>query len=384
MERIAFVAAAAVACAGIAGAAHAQAGKLGAYSGTVSVSGSEIEKHSKTDFRATIKVSLPVASRNAGSTRAEADDVDKPSATATITQWELEARNASPDSDGKITSWKCSLVAPTDVPMNASGALDVDHRTKKHSMFVALVSTKPIPLTMRQLALGRLQEDRGREPLLRHQRARPHARERAALCRPRAAGRQVQTRARRVDEGTLRAGGHGVGPAAGKVSSATRASHAGAPSQSTAIKAVALFEAFKGAVVLLAASGLLSLIHRDVHALAAKLIEHSHLNPAARYPRIFLDAASNLHDSRLVWLAVGAGIYALVRFVEAYGLYGEKAWAEVLAAVSGGIYVPFELAGLTRHPTWHGALLLALNLFIVALMVRALLQRRKDGRRNGA
>lgn len=166
------------------------------------------------------------------------------------------------------------------------------------------------------------------------------------------------------------------------MSSATRASHAGAPSQSTAIKAVALFEAFKGAVVLLAASGLLSLIHRDVHALAAKLIEHSHLNPAARYPRIFLDAASNLHDSRLVWLAVGAGIYALVRFVEAYGLYSEKAWAEVLAAVSGGIYVPFELTGLTRHPTWHGALLLALNLFIVALMVRALLQRRKDHSRN--
>jgi hypothetical protein len=146
MERIAFVAAVALACAGLASGAHAQGGKLGAYTGTVSVSGAEIEKHSKTDFRATIKVSLPVASSNAGSTRAEADDVDKPSATATITQWELEARNASPDSDGKITSWKCSLAAPTQVPMNASGALDVDHRTKKYAMFVALVSTKTIPL----------------------------------------------------------------------------------------------------------------------------------------------------------------------------------------------------------------------------------------------
>jgi hypothetical protein len=146
MKSTVLVAAVAVACAVIASAAHAQSGKLGAYTGTVTVSGSEIEKHSKTDFRATIKVSLPVASRNEGSTRAEADDVDKHSATATITQWELEARNASPDSDGKITSWKCSLVAPIDVPMNASGALDVDHRTKKHSMFVALVSTKPIPL----------------------------------------------------------------------------------------------------------------------------------------------------------------------------------------------------------------------------------------------
>lgn len=127
-------------------AALAQDGKLGAYKGVVSVSGSEIGKHGKVDYKATVKVSLPVADRSEGATRAEAGDVEKPSAMATITQYELEARNASPDSDGKITSWKCSLVAPTDVPMNASGALDIDHRTKKYAMFVALVGMKPVPL----------------------------------------------------------------------------------------------------------------------------------------------------------------------------------------------------------------------------------------------
>jgi uncharacterized membrane protein (DUF2068 family) len=161
-------------------------------------------------------------------------------------------------------------------------------------------------------------------------------------------------------------------------------SHVAAAPQSAAIRTVALFEAFKGAVVLMAASGLLSLLHKDVHALAAKLIEHLHLNPASHYPQIFLDATSNLHDSRLVWLAVGAGAYALVRFVESYGLYGEKAWAEVLAAVSGAIYVPFELAELFHQPTWHGALLLAFNLFVVVLMLWALLHRRKRARRKGA
>jgi uncharacterized membrane protein (DUF2068 family) len=153
---------------------------------------------------------------------------------------------------------------------------------------------------------------------------------------------------------------------------------------SAAIRTVALFEAFKGAVVLLGASGLLSLVHKDVHAAAAKIIEHLHLNPAARYPQIFLDATSNLHDSRLVLLAVGAGAYALVRFVEAYGLYGEKAWAEVLAAVSGAIYVPFELFELFHRPTWHGALFLAINLIVVALMIRALQQRRRRRSQNAA
>jgi len=146
MKRIAFVAAAALACVGTTSETYAQAGKMGAYAGSVAVSGSEVGKTSKTDFRATLKVNLPVSSSDEGSMRAEVDDLDKPSVMATITQWDLEARNASADSDGKITSWKCSLAAATEVPMNASGALDVDRRTKKHAMFVALVATRPIPL----------------------------------------------------------------------------------------------------------------------------------------------------------------------------------------------------------------------------------------------
>lgn len=144
-----------------------------------------------------------------------------------------------------------------------------------------------------------------------------------------------------------------------------------------AIRAVALFEAFKGVVVLAAASGLLSLVHKDVHAAATTLLQHLHLNPAWRYPTIFLDAASNVHDSRLLLLAAGAGAYAFIRLLEAYGLYRERAWAEVLAAVSGSIYVPFEVAGLFAGPTWHGAILLAVNLAIVAVMIAALLRRRR-------
>jgi uncharacterized membrane protein (DUF2068 family) len=143
------------------------------------------------------------------------------------------------------------------------------------------------------------------------------------------------------------------------------------------MRAVAVFEAFKGAVVFLAGSGLLSLIHKDVHVIAVNFIRHMHLNPASHYPQIFIDAISNLHDSRMVILAIGAGLYAFLRFLEAYGLYTERAWAEVVAAVSGAIYVPFELDKILRRPTWHSALFLAINLLVVALMFGAYLQRRK-------
>jgi hypothetical protein len=131
---------------GFIGAANAQGKKLGAYAGTVAISGTEFANLGTVTFRATVKITLPIASASERSARAEVDDVDKPSATALVTQWDVTGKNASPDSDGKVTSWKCSLAAPTEVPMNASGALDVDYRKKAHSMFVALVSTKSIPL----------------------------------------------------------------------------------------------------------------------------------------------------------------------------------------------------------------------------------------------
>ena len=140
---------------------------------------------------------------------------------------------------------------------------------------------------------------------------------------------------------------------------------------------VALFEGFKGVVVLAAASGLLALVHRDVHAIAVRLVEHTHLNPASRYPQIFLDAAANIQDSRLILLALGAAAYSAVRLIEAYGLFHERAWAEILAAGSGAIYLPLELFELARHVTTLRVVLLLANLAVVAIIVHALLRRRR-------
>lgn len=150
-----------------------------------------------------------------------------------------------------------------------------------------------------------------------------------------------------------------------------------APASRRAIRAIALVEAAKGALVLLAATALLSLIHVDLNRVAGELVRHSHLNPAAHYPHIFLDAVAHLDEPRLLWLAAGAAGYSLLRFAEAWGLYRERAWAEWLAAASGAIYLPVEVDELMRGVTAIGAGVFAINLAIVALMARALLQRRR-------
>lgn len=147
--------------------------------------------------------------------------------------------------------------------------------------------------------------------------------------------------------------------------------------QRKAIRVVALLEALKGILAVAAASGLLLLLHKDVAEFSLRLVRHAHLNPAAHYPSIFIEAASHLQDTRLQMLALGAAAYSILRLVEAYGLFYERTWAEVLAAASGAIYVPFEVLGLLHKPDWLHLVLLTTNIAIVILMLAALRERRK-------
>lgn len=145
------------------------------------------------------------------------------------------------------------------------------------------------------------------------------------------------------------------------------------PSFST-VRVVALFEAAKGTLVLLTGFSALSLIHHDAQRFAEQLVGHLHLNPAKHYPRIFIDTAAHLTDARLWMLATLAATYGLVRFVEAYGLWRGRRWAEWFAAVSGGIYIPFEFYELFQGINWLSLGALVANVLIVGLMVNALLR----------
>ena len=121
---------------------HAQSGKLGAYVGTLKVSGSEISP--KVTYRASAKVTLPVTDRRNDFINADFLSEEAPNATVTITQWDSSHTEKSADSDGKFSSWSCTLAAPVEIPMTATGVLDVDLQTKKHALSLTLASTKEV------------------------------------------------------------------------------------------------------------------------------------------------------------------------------------------------------------------------------------------------
>jgi uncharacterized membrane protein (DUF2068 family) len=149
------------------------------------------------------------------------------------------------------------------------------------------------------------------------------------------------------------------------------------------LRVVSLFEAVKGLLVLLAGFGLLAYVHKDLHLGAEQLVRHFHLNPASRYPRIFLDLADHATDAQLWVLALSALIYAVVRFVEAFGLWLQRRWAEWFGLCAGGIYVPIELFEVLRKVTWPRVTLLIVNTVIVAYLSFIVYQARQERKHAG-
>jgi len=144
------------------------------------------------------------------------------------------------------------------------------------------------------------------------------------------------------------------------------------------LRVVSVFEAAKGLLVLLTGFGLLAYIHKDLHLAAERLVRHFHLNPANHYPRIFLDLADRVTDAQLWLLAFSALVYALVRFIEAYGLWHERKWAEWFGLFAGGLYVPIELYEIANGVTWPKSVLLLVNVGIVGYLSFIVYQARQE------
>jgi uncharacterized membrane protein (DUF2068 family) len=70
-----------------------------------------------------------------------------------------------------------------------------------------------------------------------------------------------------------------------------------------------------------------------------------------------------------VLLAVAACLYATLRFIEAYGLWRARAWAQWLAIVSGSVYLPFEIYELASRPDFLRGVVLTFNVAIVAYLL---------------
>lgn len=150
---------------------------------------------------------------------------------------------------------------------------------------------------------------------------------------------------------------------------------------SLGLRAIAVFEIFKGGAVLIAffmvAAGrwtMASLMERITH--------YMHVRPEGRIGQFLNGTIVHLEPGVLAWLAIA---YMAVRFAEAYGLWKERHWGEWLAVFSAGLYVPAEIYELLRHFSYRKAGVLIVNIAIIIFLVWVLwkTRRARAGEREG-
>jgi uncharacterized membrane protein (DUF2068 family) len=136
----------------------------------------------------------------------------------------------------------------------------------------------------------------------------------------------------------------------------------------TGVHVIAIFEAVKGVLGLVAGFGILSLIHRDIAAFADDLIEVLHLNSEGHLAHRIVETVTRLNPSNIKVFFILALVYSAVRFVEAYGLWRLRAWAEWFAIISGSLYVPIEIYEIFQKPTVIRVGILLVNIGVVVYL----------------
>ena len=143
------------------------------------------------------------------------------------------------------------------------------------------------------------------------------------------------------------------------------------------LKIVALFETFKGLLGLFAGAGMFFIARQNIQLSVLQLIKNLHLDPEQGFSKIIIEAAGNLTANRIRFLFLFALLYALMRFVEAYGLWFARRWAEWFALISGCVYLPIELFELAKGFTWLKIGLIVINLVVVLYMAFVLMHNKK-------
>lgn len=154
-------------------------------------------------------------------------------------------------------------------------------------------------------------------------------------------------------------------------------------SSRTGLRAVATFEAGKGILVLALGIALVA-VHSHAEDVAENLLYHLHIDFDQRLGHMVLHAASTINSAK--WWTIGAavGTYSSVRFIEAWGLWNRRVWAEWFALLSGAMYLPWELLKVVERADWERIAVLVINLLIIFYMAAIRIsESRYSGRLNG-
>ena len=146
---------------------------------------------------------------------------------------------------------------------------------------------------------------------------------------------------------------------------------------------IGLFKLGKAIFFFFLGIGAFHLMHRDLANEALRLAHALRFDPESRITALLLDKIDLIDAHRLREIGFATFGYAALCLTEGTGLLLEKTWAEYFTLVLTISFLPWELFELARRPNWFRALVLLINLAVLAYLVWLLRRKRKRRAQHG-
>ena len=147
-------------------------------------------------------------------------------------------------------------------------------------------------------------------------------------------------------------------------------------SQTRVVRLIALFKLLKGILLIGVGVAALKLLHTDIASLVERWAAMLGFDQNSRFVGRALFTAAALTPNRVRDLIVGSFLYAGLFLTEGIGLWLLKRWAIWFTVIITGSFLPVETYELAWHPSAGRIGLLAINLALVAYLIRQIRDER--------
>jgi len=141
---------------------------------------------------------------------------------------------------------------------------------------------------------------------------------------------------------------------------------------------IAIFKFIKGFLLLAAAIGCLRLLHTNLSTAVERWITALRMDPDNHCFHWLLERVASISPHHLRVISAGSFCYSALLLTEGIGLWLERRWAEYLTVIATSSFIPLEIYEICRDVNGIRLGLLAINVAIVAYLVRTLQRQRKS------
>lgn len=140
-------------------------------------------------------------------------------------------------------------------------------------------------------------------------------------------------------------------------------------SRDKGILLIAIFKLFKAALLIAAAIGAFSLLHKNVADALMSLLNTLHVDHDNNYLHGLVMKMGLWDDRKLKEIGAGSFFYAAMLGTEGVGLLLKKHWAEYLTVIATALLIPLEIYELVKHASVGKVIVLIINVAVVVYLI---------------